>query len=334
MINRPKPSPLCDLTHSAVNSQPPSTFTSPQKPAAEAAAQQQTQTPKTTTRAVADDNSIQSHPRTASKVVTPAAAAEQHLHQQQHVAAPVPSQTKPQKSLYASRYLLPRVPADTAAPLLTVALDLDETLVSNRDPSLPAAILRPYVLQALAAVRSIPRVEIVLWTASTEATAAPVVEQLGEAGFRFDAVITRSPLWFTDPVHAKDLRLLGRPMDRVVLFDNAPQCCKLNRANCVLVSDFFGQGGPEDCTLFNMVATIGHLVRDIVDGYAVPESLHGCALLGRQLGMVRYPLPKGFSPEDAASMPPLRVPVHGDFYKIHSRNFFNSSNNNNNGSKH
>jgi len=263
-------------------------------------------------RPVATDNSI-ADPPTAGKTVT--------------VASYTPNRATmatPSKPLFgsetkANKYLLPPVNPELP-PLLTVILDLDETLVSNRDPNLPAAILRPYCIQALEALRSMPRVEVCLWTASTDDTAMPVVAQLGATGFNFDAVICRSDAWFTDGVHSKDIRLLGRPMDKIVVFDNAPQCLKLNRGNAVLVDDFFGHSGPEDCTLFNLVATVAHLVRDIVVGKSVPEALHGCAVQGRQLGMVRYSLPEGFR-GDLSAMSPLQMPVHGDFYKLHPQQF-------------
>ena len=198
-----------------------------------------------------------------------------------------------------------------------------------------AATLRPYVLDALAALRYIPRVELVLWTASTEATAAPVVEQLSASGCRLDGTIYRSPLWFTPGVHTKDLMLLGRPFDRVLLCDNSPQCCKLYRGNCILIEDFLVHpktkaqvyppqsrpvnSGEVDCSLYNLVATVGMLVKDIVYGSCVPEALHACALHGRHLGMVRYPAPVPM-PRRSDGRPLSRVfaPIQGDFYKLHT----------------
>ena len=83
--------------------------------------------------------------------------------------------------------------------------------------------------------------------------------QLSAQGSVFHDVIFRNDAWFTEPYHAKDLRLLGRNMDRVVIFDNAPNCCKINKAHSVLVEDFTGYYNPGDNTI-------------VFDGYAVPPA--------------------------------------------------------------
>ena len=222
-----------------------------------------------------------------------------------------------------------------APPLLTVVLDLDETLVWNRGGG-PSAVLRPYVYEALDALRSMEGVELVLWTASTETTAAPVVRQLGQSSgrFYFDTVIFRSPLWFSDNVHTKDLRLLGRPLEKVMIFDNAPQCLKINRRNGVLVEDFMGGGevspssisssggGGVDCTMCNMVTTVQYVLDGVKKGSSVPESLYSCFELEQQLDMVRYEMPPGYSHDIISKLPPLDAPIHGDFFRITQKQFF------------
>ena len=73
-------------------------------------------------------------------------------------AVKVPAFQTPQKPLF-QRYLLQEV---ETRPHLTVVLDLDETLVSNRRADLSYAILRPYVLHVLHALRHMKNLEIVL----------------------------------------------------------------------------------------------------------------------------------------------------------------------------
>lgn len=225
----------------------------------------------------------------------------------------------PQKNLFdapATPYLLRAIPDGEAAPTLTVVLDLDETLVSNRRLDLTAAILRPYALDALAALRRLPNIEIVMWTASTEETASPVVRQLSARGKVFDDIIFRDERWFTEPYHSKDLRVLGRSMDRVVFFDNAPNCCKVNKANSILVEDFTGFCYPGDNTLVNLYRICEQLMGDIENGGSVAESLLHLAEQREICTRVHYPLPEAWRVVDLANYSPLAVPPHGEFFKV------------------
>lgn len=225
------------------------------------------------------------------------------------------------KNLFESSPYLLRTLTEEDNVLLTVVLDLDETLVSNRRLDLPAAILRPYVLDALNALRQLSGVEVVMWTASTEETATPVVRQLSARGTVFDDVIFRNDAWFTEPYHTKDLRLLGRPMDRVVVFDNAPNCCKMNKHNSVLVEDFTGFFNAADNTLINLFRIVEVLVRDIRGGSTVQESLESLAEEQAICRRVQYELPEAWRRVNIAELHPLQVPPHGTFFKVQITKF-------------
>jgi hypothetical protein len=229
--------------------------------------------------------------------------------------------TPAKQDLFGSPFLLRAISDSEVAPLLTVVLDLDETLVSNRRLDLPAAILRPYVLESLNALRQLTDVEVVMWTASTEDTAAPVVRQLSTRGNVFDDVIFRNDAWFTEPYHTKDLRLLGRPMDRIVVFDNAPNCCKMNKANSVLVEDFTGYFNPADNTLINLYRIVEVLVRDIRRGSSVQDSLASLADEAAVCRSITYQLPEAWRHVDVSEMHPLQVPPFGDFFKVQITSF-------------
>jgi len=142
----------------------------------------------------------------------------------------------------------------------TVVWDLDETLVSNRGPG--RALLRPgaiEVLKALAALNSAERpVELVLWTASVESLARQVLTQLDPQGVIFQHLIFRDRRWFKETGYTKDLRLLGRDMDRVVIIENSPFSVTLNRSNAILVKDYMGHA-PHDTDL--------KAVREVLEGW-------------------------------------------------------------------
>lgn len=82
------------------------------------------------------------------------------------------------------------------------------------------------------------RLEIVLWTASVEQVARSVVERLDPEKKIFDQKIFRDVRWYTNYRYTKDLRYLGRSMNRVVIVENAPASVELNRGHAILIKDF------------------------------------------------------------------------------------------------
>ena len=162
----------------------------------------------------------------------------------------VPSLTPRMKE---TRHILPPQAMEHHGKL-TVVFDLDETLVSNRRPGSAPAIARHYLKHMCRLLEGL--VEVVLWTASTEETGRPVVRQIDPTGTFFHHVVFRNNKWFTDGVHTKDLTLLGRDMDRVLIVENTPNCCKLNPQNAIMVEDFRGDLTEVDRTLLGVATVI------------------------------------------------------------------------------
>ncbi|KAG5492985.1 hypothetical protein JKF63_01566 [Porcisia hertigi] len=198
--------------------------------------------------------------------------------------------------------------------LLTLVLDLDETLVSNRDSRQSAAVLRPYCLHVLKALRHMKELEIVLWTASTKETALPVVEQLHRGCVIFDDIIFRNNIWFTQPSYAKDLRLLGRDMERVLIVDNSVGCCKLQPRNALLVDDFHGVRCRGDAALVNMYYVVDAVLRMIRErSTPVSEGLERLTAEGQLCHTVSYDLPGYLKRVPLTEVPELRRPAVGRF---------------------
>ena len=196
--------------------------------------------------------------------------------------------------------------------LLTLVLDLDETLVSNRDARQSEAVLRPYCLHVLNALRHMRELEIVLWTASTKETASPVVEQLHQTGIIFDDIIYRNNLWFTQPIHTKDLKLLGRDMDRVLIVDNSVGCCKMHPRNSLLVEDFHGVRRRTDAALVNVYYVVDALLRMMRErGMPVSEGLRCLMAEGQLCHTVSYDLPEFFKNVPLTEVPELTRPPLG-----------------------
>jgi carboxy-terminal domain RNA polymerase II polypeptide A small phosphatase len=146
-----------------------------------------------------------------------------------------PLRTKPPASASTpppSSYLIPP-PQPQDVGKLVVVLDLDETLVYSRGITLYE---RPGVTQLLKTLKG--KCELIVWTAGTREYALDVIRII-DTVCAVQHCIYRHPMWWSgDAGCAKDLRMLGRPMDRVILVDNTPSVFSANPRNSLLVSDF------------------------------------------------------------------------------------------------
>jgi hypothetical protein len=223
--------------------------------------------------------------------------------------------------------LLRRLP--DSSTILTLVFDLDETLVFNRHTDDRPATLRPHVIDVLAALRQDPRIEIVLWTASTRETALPVVEQLEQQGSVFHEIIVRDNRWYFDAltyedgmnmpvVYTKDLRRLGRNTNRVVIVENWDWAVRLQPSNAILVENFEGQSG-EDRTLLNLLPVVQHLINHIEEGGVVADALNNRhERLESLLGIQNILLPNSWQGVDLFEHHRLLWPPHGPFVKLFS----------------
>lgn len=133
--------------------------------------------------------------------------------------------------LSSSTLIPPAQPQDVGK--LVVVLDLDETLVYSRDVTVYE---RPGVIQLLKALKG--RCEVIVWTAGTREYALDVIRVIDPV-CAVQHCIYRHPMWWNgDTGCTKDLRMLGRPMDRVLLIDNTPSVFRANPRNSLLVEDF------------------------------------------------------------------------------------------------
>jgi hypothetical protein len=148
----------------------------------------------------------------------------------------------------------PLLPPRDPKKLLTLVLDLDETLVFNRNlnPSIPPQ-WRPGAFMLLEYLDTNPEIEVILWTAAAEHTCNEVIASLPfHLQSVFTYVITRDTgLWFyrinpqtkkreSSSHHTKNIGLLGRSLSSVVIVDNFPECLYSHPRNSLLVEHFLG----------------------------------------------------------------------------------------------
>ncbi|MEI6806376.1 MAG: HAD family hydrolase [Myxococcaceae bacterium] len=220
------------------------------------------------------------------------------------------------KRLYlrdSAQHLLPMFFEQARRPRITVVFDLDETLYSNRSPN-RTAILRPHALRLLEELQALD-IEIVIWTASSEETAREALHAAGIRDELFDDFIFRDIRWFNEDNHIKDLRLLGRDMDRVLIIENSAHSCRANLKNAVLVEDFTGNQEVQDNTLLNVLEIIRHIHATISDYQTIPNTIHS---LTQYLDPIHLELPedwKKLSPEQMRQIHPHKIPAHGRFLR-------------------
>eukprot|EP00755_Sulcionema_specki_P016090 Sspe_Gene.61120::Locus_33836_Transcript_1_1_Confidence_1.000_Length_863::g.61120::m.61120/K15731/CTDSP; carboxy-terminal domain RNA polymerase II polypeptide A small phosphatase len=160
---------------------------------------------------------------------------------------------------------------------VTVVLDLDETLIYAREGPLYA---RPGLDDLLDMLKE--RCEPVVWTAGVKAYAQAVIRNIDKKGVLKHCVY-RHKKWFSGCAgYNKDLTLLGRDMNKLVILENTPDCVRGNEEHGIVVTDYEGGDSP-DFTLY----AIKQLIEDMVDqveqrGISVPQYISTTPLLSRQ----------------------------------------------------
>eukprot|EP01060_Flectonema_neradi_P011802 TRINITY_DN1878_c12_g1_i1.p1 TRINITY_DN1878_c12_g1~~TRINITY_DN1878_c12_g1_i1.p1 ORF type:complete len:408 (+),score=71.27 TRINITY_DN1878_c12_g1_i1:84-1307(+) len=135
-----------------------------------------------------------------------------------------------------------------------VVLDLDETIVYARDGPIKC---RPGYRELIAELGK--HCETVVWTAGERSYAKEVLKQIDPTSSAIRHCIYRHHLWFDGRLgQVKDLRLLGREPDRVLLVENTPDCLRKNATQSILVPDF---RGTDNQGILNMLT---RLINDMV----------------------------------------------------------------------
>ncbi|KPI87975.1 hypothetical protein ABL78_2911 [Leptomonas seymouri] len=135
---------------------------------------------------------------------------------------------------------------ENGLPLFTVVFDLDETLVAARYGPIQ---LRPHIGELFRALHQLP-VEIIVWTAGTARYVNSILHAIGQACGRrewFHHIISRHKRWYSGANSSvKDLTLLGRPMDRVLMIENNPISVVQQPTLCVLVEDYLQENAADE----------------------------------------------------------------------------------------
>eukprot|EP01063_Lacrimia_lanifica_P014128 TRINITY_DN20788_c0_g1_i1.p1 TRINITY_DN20788_c0_g1~~TRINITY_DN20788_c0_g1_i1.p1 ORF type:complete len:425 (+),score=187.95 TRINITY_DN20788_c0_g1_i1:54-1328(+) len=160
-----------------------------------------------------------------------------------------------------------------------VVFDLDETLVYARDGPLS---LRPHAKELLHRCGEIS--EVALWTAGVQSYAKAVLIELEKKVWGkspsgvIQHCISRHKRWYDEADYTKDLTLLGRDLDKVLIIENTPDCVRLNPKNAIIVEDFEGEK-DQGHTLTLLKIVIEELV---ASGKPVQQFIPKCKHLKKQ----------------------------------------------------
>lgn len=121
-------------------------------------------------------------------------------------------------------------------------------------------------------------IEVVVWTAGLKAYAQAIVSNIDSCN-AVSHCIYRHNKWFNgQPGYRKDLNALGRPLDKVLIVENTPDCIRGYQDNGILVADYEG-GDGEDNTLYALADLVKLLSKSAL---TVPQFVSTCNMLKRE----------------------------------------------------
>eukprot|EP01005_Ploeotia_sp_CARIB1_P000664 NODE_190_length_1235_cov_495.829422_g186_i0.p1 GENE.NODE_190_length_1235_cov_495.829422_g186_i0~~NODE_190_length_1235_cov_495.829422_g186_i0.p1 ORF type:complete len:274 (-),score=37.84 NODE_190_length_1235_cov_495.829422_g186_i0:332-1153(-) len=233
----------------------------------------QLQVPTTSNRRVSFDQSSASHGQPKARTQRYRGISFKREYTSANTVRPTEGGRKRAPSMIhaPTKHMIP--PKRNDGQKYTVVLDLDETLIYAREGPLYA---RPHLDELFEFLGS--NCETVVWTAGVRAYAQAVIRNIDKRGV-IDHCIYRHEKWFTGQAgYSKDLALVGRDLNNVIIIENTPDCVRGHEENGILVTDYEG-GEMPDNTLPAITTVLEGIVRS---NLSVPEYLKQSPLLTRQ----------------------------------------------------
>lgn len=139
---------------------------------------------------------------------------------------------------------LPAISAEHAS-LHTLILDLDETLVhfmESKNGTLGGQFhVRPYAREFLQEMGQY--FEVVIFTAAIQSYADWILDRIDDSGIIKHRLYREHVSQRRGGVYIKDLSLLGRDIDRMIIVDNNPDNFQLQPENGIFIKSWFGDVG-------------------------------------------------------------------------------------------
>lgn len=145
---------------------------------------------------------------------------------------------------------------------LTIVLDLDETLIRftmNNNNDKGTLQMRPGLVEFLLGLQA-KQYELILFTASTQDYAEPIIDVIENEGVKFHYKLFRQHTIMIDNDYIKDLSMLGRDLKRVVLVDNSEKAFMLQKKNGILIKGYYGDDEEDDLRLDNLLCILNDIL--------------------------------------------------------------------------
>ena len=147
----------------------------------------------------------------------------------------------------------------------SLVLDLDETLIhfkvnhSHNDEGILK--LRPGVATFLEVIKEY--YEIILFTEASEAYTELIMEAFNKNNF-FEYKFFRQHTIIIGQDFVKDLKRIGRPLDKIIIVDNIAQNFRMQKNNGILIKPFYGED-PNDQALIDLIPILINIAKDNID---------------------------------------------------------------------
>ena len=145
----------------------------------------------------------------------------------------------------------------------TLVLDLDETIihfkVNPNNDSEGVLRVRPGIFDFLETLGNY--YEIIVFTAATQDYADLLIDAIEENKIYFDYRLYRQHTIIIDNDFVKDLKRLGRPIDKIIIVDNMPQNFRLQKENGVNIRAFWGED-PYDTALIDLMPILVNIAKE------------------------------------------------------------------------
>jgi Dullard-like phosphatase family protein len=144
----------------------------------------------------------------------------------------------------------------------SLVLDLDETLINfkPKNSGEEGGILRvrPGINQFLDEVGKY--YELIIFTTATQDYADTLIDEIEEDKIYFDHRLYREHAIIIDNDFVKDLKRIGRPLDKTIIVDNMPQNFRLQKENGIIIKAFWGEDNY-DTVLYDLIPILVNIAK-------------------------------------------------------------------------
>jgi len=145
----------------------------------------------------------------------------------------------------------------------SLVLDLDETLAhfkeKNSGNSNGVLRIRPGINEFLEEVGKY--YELIIFTTATQDYADTLIDAIEEDKIYFEHRFYRNHAIIINNDFVKDLRRIGRPLDKIIIIDNMPQNFRLQKENGIMIKPFWGEDNY-DTVLFDLIPILVNIAKD------------------------------------------------------------------------